>query len=77
MEAREENTEADDLTNGDFTKFDMSLRRLVSFSDLKLDLFEELMACYDEYESSKVALKSVTQLEKASKKQKLAEKTPW
>ena len=75
---REENTEADDLTNGDFSKFDMSLRRPVSFSDLKLDLFEELMACYDEYEASKVALRERNPIrEKASKKQKLAEKTPW
>ena len=75
---REENTEADDLTNGDFSKFDMSLRRPVSFSDLKLDLFEELMACYDEYEASKVALRERNPIrEKASIKQKLAEKTPW
>ena len=75
---RDENQEADDLTNGVFTKFENKLRVPVRFSDLDLSLLNLLVDAYGEFAKLKsVALSAKPVEPKATKKQKLESKTPW
>ena len=75
---REENQEADDLTNCNFSRFDLDLRVDCSLKDLRLDLFQELAASYEAYTLAKVELKAAGRKEgPTSKKQRMLEKTVW
>ena len=75
---REENVEADDLTNCRFDHFDLSLRLDVSFEDLPMSIFDSLQAAQAEFAELKAVQKSHAQKSApTSKKQKLSEKTAW
>ncbi|CAE7393573.1 unnamed protein product, partial [Symbiodinium pilosum] len=75
---REENIEADDLTNSRFDRFDLSLRVDVSFGDLPMSIFDSLQDAQAEFAELKAAQKLHTQkTAPTSKKQKLSEKTAW
>ena len=77
---REENVEADALTNLDFSKFHPDNRIQVSWDLVGKSLQLKLLATQSEFESA-LALgrnsKGVASLVKASKRLKLARKTPW
>ena len=70
---REENVEADDLTNHRFGRFNLGLRVGVSFEDLPMSSFNALQAAQSEFIELKAGQKSLA----TSKKQKLSEKTAW
>ena len=75
---REENQEADDLTNGVFDRFDLSRRVPVKVSDLELDLLNLLVNSYEEFSKLKsIALSERTIEPKATKRQKMESKTAW
>ena len=76
--SREENVEADDLTNSRFGRFDLNLTLDVSFGDLPMSIFDSLQAAQAEFAELKAAQKLHTQKSApTSKKQKLSEKTAW
>ena len=75
---REENVEADDLTNHRFDRFDMALRVDVSFDELPMSIFNALQAAHTEFIELKAGQKLLAQgSTPTSKKQKLSEKTAW
>ena len=75
---REENVEADDLTNHRFGRFNLALRVEVSFEDLPMSIFNALQAARTEFVELKAGQKLLAQgFAPTSKKQKLSEKTAW
>ena len=75
---REENVEADDITNHRFDRFNSALRVEVNFEDLPMSIFNALQAAHTEFVELKAGQKSMAQgFAHASKKQKLSEKTAW
>ncbi|CAE8637632.1 unnamed protein product [Polarella glacialis] len=54
---REENSEADDLTNDRFSDFDETERILISWEQVDKSLLEKLLLCQEEYEDELSALK--------------------
>ena len=75
---REENVEADDLTNFRFEKFTAANRLHLEFSELDFSLLDMLVMARDSFEAERNKLAaSFTKGEKASKRQKTEEKTSW
>ena len=73
---REENTEADDLTNEAFGGFDPSLRVAVKLGDLDLAILQALVAAHSEFEEAKSAARADRKRDPASKSKKF-DKSPW
>ena len=73
---REENTEADDLTNEIFEGFDPALRLAVKLKDLDLTILHALVAVHSEFEEAKKAAKADRARDPASKSKKF-DKSPW
>ena len=73
---REENTEADDLTNEVFEGFDPALRVAVKLKDLDLTILHALVAVHSEFEDAKKAAKADRLKDPASKSKKF-DKSPW
>ncbi|CAE7880140.1 unnamed protein product [Symbiodinium necroappetens] len=75
---REENQDADDLTNLRFENFDHSLRVPLKLSDIPLELFHMLHQSHADFVAEKDRLLSLKRVEpKTSKRQKLLDKTSW
>ena len=75
---REENQEADNLTNEVFDGFDANRRVALGFGDLPLDLFLSLQNAYADFDQKRKDFKMVNPVKtRTSKKIKLAEKTAW
>ena len=86
--SRTENTEADDLTNGDFTKFDASSRIEINPGEIKWKILQELdveaRRLYENIKERKDAYKvgnkgSVAQQKflKSGKRKKIRQREPW
>eukprot|EP00439_Symbiodinium_sp_Y106_P005782 s7996_g1.t1 len=75
---REENVEADNLTNFRFEKFTAANRLHLEFSELEFSLLDMLVMAHESFEAerSKLAARFIKG-EKASKRQKTEEKTSW
>lgn len=73
---REENVEADDLTNERFSGFDMEKRSNISWHDLDLEILRSLVQTRNEFEQRKLDAKA-TASDRPSDKSKKFEKTPW
>ena len=73
---REENVEADDLTNERFSGFDLEKRIDISWQDLGLDILQSLVQTRDEFEQKKVEA-GVGASSRTPGKNKKFEKTPW
>ena len=75
---REENQDADDLTNRRTDKIDPSLRVPLTLVDIPLDLFNMLHSSHADFLAEKTRLKGLKHFEpKATKRQKLLDKTSW
>ena len=75
---REENQDADDLTNRRTDKIDPSLRVPLTLADIPLDLFNMLHSSHADFLAEKTRLKGLKHFEpKATKRQKLLDKTSW
>ena len=75
---REENQEADDLTNEIFDGFDPRKRVMIQLEDIPLELFLSLQNAYAEFDQKRKEFKMVNPRRvRTSKKVKLSEKTPW
>ena len=75
---REENQEADNLTNEIFDGFDPRKRVTIQLGDIPLELFLSLQNAYAEFDQKRKECKMVNPLRvRTSKKVKLSEKTPW
>ena len=73
---REENTEADDLTNERFDDFDPKLRVEVSLQSMDLSILQALVLVHDEFEVAKQSAKVERERDPASKSKKF-DKSPW
>ena len=73
---REENTEADNLTNEVFDGFDPALRVNIQFADLDLSLVQALWKTKQQFDAAKVEAKQLAVSGEIVKKRKL-DKTPW
>ena len=73
---REENTEADDLTNERFNDFYPKLRVEVSWQSLDLSILHALVTAHGEFEEAKRSAKAERSLDQASKSKKF-DKSPW
>ena len=73
---REENVEADSLTNEVFEGFDEGSRVLIKFSDLELSLVNELWATKQQFDEAKRIVKQQL-LDGESVKKRKFDKTPW
>ena len=73
---REENTEADDLTNEKFDSFEPGLRIAMSLRDMELPILRALVATHLEFEDAKLAAKRDSKFDWGSKSKKF-DKTPW
>ena len=73
---REENTEADDLTNEKFGDFLPSLRVQFEFADLQLGVLQALVKAHAGFEEAKRLAKDVKQNDRGSKSKKF-DKSPW
>ena len=75
---REENVEADDLTNLRFEKFNMDNRLDLKLSDLEFSLLDMLVASRASFDAARADLaRCFTQGEKTSKRQRTEDKTSW
>ena len=75
---REENVEADDLTNSRFHRFSLERRCEASWRDLDLSIMDQLLRFKDEVQSWKEDRKRIPPGQpKTSKRQKLASKSKW
>ena len=75
---REEDQEADNLTNEIFDGSDPCKRVAIQLGDLPLELFLSLQSAYAEFDQKRKEFKMVNPLRvRTSKKVKLSEKTPW
>ena len=73
---REENVEADSLTNEVFEGFDEGSRVLIKFSDLELSLVNELWATKQQFDEAKRIVKQQL-LDGESVKKRKFDQTPW
>ena len=73
---RDENTEADDLTNENFDGFDPGLRIAMSLQDMELPILLSLVATHSEFEGAKLAAKKDHKFDWGSKSKKF-DKSPW
>ena len=73
---REENVEADNLTNELFEGFADDARVGLAFSDLGLSLVESLWKTKQQFDAAKQEAKQVSKTDEKVKKRKL-DKTPW
>lgn len=73
---RDENTEADDLTNENFDGFDPGLRIAMSLQDMELPILLSLVATHSEFEGAKLAAKKDRKHDWGSKSKKF-DKSPW
>ena len=76
---RENNTDADDLTNGKFDNFDSAKRICCSFEDLKLSLLDRLILESDQFVEARDANRELgaTNTLGRGTKRKSFDKTPW
>ena len=75
---REENQDADDLTNHCTRNFTAELQVPLTMKDIPMDLFEELHKSYGDFKAAKELLLSSKKGEtKTTKRQKLLDKTEW
>ena len=75
---REENQDADDLTNLKTENFVPSKRVTVALKDLQMGLFHELHEHYESFRDERAAMSAAKKIEpKATKRQKLLDKTEW
>ncbi|CAE7254008.1 unnamed protein product [Symbiodinium microadriaticum] len=75
---REENQEADNLTNEVFDGFDANRRVALGLGDLPLDLFLSLQSAYADFDQKRKDFKMVNPVKtRTPKKIKLSEKTAW
>ena len=74
---REENQEADDLTNDIFTRFDLGLRVAVAFEDLDLRILEDLMNTRLSFEASRASARAAKAAVKMSSSSKRFDKSAW
>ena len=75
---REENQDADDLTNLRFENFAPSLRVPLELADVPLELFHMLHKSHADFVAERDRLLSLKRDEpKTTKRQKLLDKTPW
>ena len=75
---REENQDADDLTNLRFENFAPSLRVPLKLADVPLELFHMLHQSHADFVAERDRLLSLKRDEpKTTKRQKLLDKTPW
>ena len=78
LRPREQNQEADDLTNLKFDGFDIQLRKKVCIADVPLDVVHSMSRVRQDFLDRCAELKPLKLSEsRASKKQKMAEKTSW
>ena len=73
---REENTEADQLTNEVFTGFDDDLRIQVRWTDLDFGVLNSLVKTHDEFEAAKISAKAAAKQAPKVKSKKF-DKSPW
>ena len=73
---RDVNTEADALTNSDFSMFSPNARVTFEYKDLPLDLFESLSAARDSFVATCEGLKSIKPAEPSLSRSKKVS-TPW
>ena len=73
---REENTEADDLTNERFADFDPSLRVAITYGDLQLDVLRALVDAHGAFEDSKRMARESKRTDSGIKSKRF-DKTPW
>ena len=75
---REENSYADDLTNGVFSRFSPHLRVHLSLDQIPLGLLRQLAEAVDEFAEVKSALVTLKSREsRMSRREKQETKTPW
>ena len=75
---REENTHADDLTNGLFENFDAAKRVHFSFSDIPQDIIWLLWKSKGEFDSMKTEAKFIQgEVTRRRKRKRHEDKTPW
>eukprot|EP00435_Cladocopium_sp_Y103_P049214 s1608_g14.t1 len=73
---REENTEADSLTNEDFSHFNLNDRVVISLQDLDLNVLNSLVLVWNEFEEVKAKSKGTPRPPKGTDSKKF-DKTPW
>ena len=73
---REENTEADDLTNEKFDEFDPALRITMTLQDMEMPILLALVATRAEFEEAKLLAKNDRKFDWGSKSKKF-DKSPW
>lgn len=73
---RDENAEADALTNGVFDGFDADDRIAVAYHELPLQLVHELWETKQEFEAAKIA-KAIDRDRTRSSNSKKFDKSPW
>ena len=73
---RDENTEADQLTNEVFTGFDDALRVGVTWSEIDLEVLDCLVRTHDEFEAAKIAAREAAKFAPKVKGKKF-DKSPW
>ncbi len=75
---REENVEADDLTNGKFEKFEKARRINLQYSDLDTRVLDALQGTLLSFEESTKELKGIKTMKRGlTKRQKVESKTDW
>ena len=73
---RDENKEADQLTNEDFTGFSMDHRIAVSWADLRFDVLEDMVRTREAFDQARQQAKA--EAKQAPKvKPKKFDKSPW
>lgn len=73
---REENTEADQLTNEDYNGFDLALRIAVEWTDLDTSILDRLVSARDGFLEARALAKEQAKLAVGSKSKKF-DKSPW
>ena len=73
---RNENTEADQLTNEDFTGFDAGLRIGVRWQDLQFEVLEDMVRTREAFDQAKQLAKEAAKLAPKVKSKKF-DKSPW
>ena len=75
---REENVEADDITNLRFERFSLRNRIEASLDMLPMTIFDSMQSAYQDFEQARASQKMQNPVRvPATKKQKLSEKTKW
>ena len=73
---REENTEADDLTNEKFSEFDLDKRIVISLADVDTSIISDLVQTRAEFELKKEEAKSKNVASSGGAKKRF-DKSPW